>query len=160
MSWATSSSIAVSSRASTATRESVYSGVDTIRVIEREADDFASNLLMPGDLRATGSRTSASTQHVLSAILAKRFQVSFEALCIRFIKFTTQRAIPCLFGQRLREVRMAQQQRRQDARAHSGAIDPQEPLPGTPGCRFPPSSRNGMARRCPPRSGARRRHHT
>ena len=31
-------------------KESVYSGADTIRVIEREADDFASNLLMPGDL--------------------------------------------------------------------------------------------------------------
>ena len=28
----------------------MYSGADTIRVIEREADDFASNLLMPGDL--------------------------------------------------------------------------------------------------------------
>ncbi|HHW4677965.1 MAG TPA: ImmA/IrrE family metallo-endopeptidase [Xylella sp.] len=30
-------------------KESVYSGADTIRTIEREADDFASNLLMPGD---------------------------------------------------------------------------------------------------------------
>ena len=33
-------------------KESVYSGADTIRVIEREADDFASNLLMPGCPRA------------------------------------------------------------------------------------------------------------
>jgi hypothetical protein len=31
-------------------KESVYSGADNMRAIEREADDFASNLLMPGDL--------------------------------------------------------------------------------------------------------------
>lgn len=30
--------------------ESVYSGADRMRAIEREADDFASNLLIPGDL--------------------------------------------------------------------------------------------------------------
>lgn len=73
-------------------KESVYSGVDTIRAIEREADDFASNLLMPGDLLRDWISNQRIDLHVLSAI-AKRFQVSFEALCIRFIKFTTQRAI-------------------------------------------------------------------
>lgn len=73
-------------------KESVYSGIDTIRVIEREADDFASNLLMPGDLLRKWISNQRIDLHVLSAI-AKRFQVSFEALCIRFIKFTPQRAI-------------------------------------------------------------------
>ena len=73
-------------------KESVYSGIDTIRVIEREADDFASNLLMPGDLLREWISKQRIDLHALSAI-AKRFQVSFEALCIRFIKFTPQRAI-------------------------------------------------------------------
>jgi len=73
-------------------KESVYSGIDTIRVIEREADDFASNLLMPGDLLRDWISNQRIDLRVLSEI-AKRFQVSFEALCIRFIKFTTQRAI-------------------------------------------------------------------
>lgn len=73
-------------------KESVYSGIDTIRVIEREADDFASNLLMPGDLLREWISNQRIDLRVLSAI-AKRFKVSFEALCIRFIKFTTDRAI-------------------------------------------------------------------
>ncbi len=73
-------------------KESVYSGADTIRDIERQADDFASNLLMPGDLLRQGIANRRIDLHVLGAI-AQRFQVSFEALCIRFIKFTPQRAI-------------------------------------------------------------------
>lgn len=73
-------------------KESVYSGIDTIRAIEREADDFASNLLMPGDLLRDWISNQRIDLRILSGI-AKRFQVSFEALCIRFIKFTTQRAI-------------------------------------------------------------------
>ena len=73
-------------------KESVYSGLDTIRAIEREADDFASNLLMPGDLLRDWISNQRIDLHVLSAI-AQRFQVSFEALCIRYIKFTTERAI-------------------------------------------------------------------
>jgi hypothetical protein len=73
-------------------KESVYSGADTIRTIEREADDFASNLLMPGDLLREWISDQRIDLHVLSAI-AQRFEVSFEALCIRFIKFTPQRAI-------------------------------------------------------------------
>ncbi|WP_297446842.1 ImmA/IrrE family metallo-endopeptidase [Acidiferrobacter sp.] len=73
-------------------KEGVYSGIDTIRAIEREADVFASNLLIPGDLLSEWISNRRIDLHVLSAI-AKRFQVSFEALCIRFIKFTTERAI-------------------------------------------------------------------
>lgn len=73
-------------------KESVYSGHETMRLIEREADDFAGNLLMPGDRLREWISNRRIDLHVLSAI-AKRFQVSFEALCIRFIKFTPQRAI-------------------------------------------------------------------
>ena len=73
-------------------KESVYSGADRMRSIEREADDFASNLLMPGDLLRDAISDRRIDLHVLSA-LAKRFQVSFESLCIRFIKFTPLRAI-------------------------------------------------------------------
>lgn len=73
-------------------KQSVHTGIDTLRSIEREADDFASNLLMPGDLL----RDWISSQRIDFCVLgdiAQRFQVSLEALCIRFIKFTTQRAI-------------------------------------------------------------------
>jgi len=73
-------------------KENVYYGIDTARAIEREADDFAGNLLMPCDLLRDWISSRRIDLHVLSAI-AKRFQVSFEALCLRFIKFTTQRAI-------------------------------------------------------------------
>ena len=73
-------------------KESVYSGIDTIRAIEREADDFASNLLMPGDLLRDWIAKQRIDFRFLGDI-AQRFQVSLEALCIRYIKFTTERAI-------------------------------------------------------------------
>jgi hypothetical protein len=111
-------------------KESVYSGVDTLRAIEREADDFASNLLMPGDLLRDWISNQRIDLHVLSAI-AKRFQISFEALCIRFIKFTTQRAILVYWdnGYVKYEWRSSTAVRTR-ARIRRNA-DPQEPLPGT-----------------------------
>jgi len=42
-------------------KESVYSGADRMRDIEREADDFASNLLIPGDLLRDAIPTGALT---------------------------------------------------------------------------------------------------
>ena len=111
-------------------KESVYSGIDTIRVIEREADDFASNLLMPGDLLREWISNQRIDLHVLSAI-AKRFQVSFEALCIRFIKFTPQRAILVYWdnGYAKYEWRSSSAVRTRARIRRNG--DPQEPLPGT-----------------------------
>lgn len=111
-------------------KESVYSGIDAIRAIEREADDFASNLLMPGDLLRDWISNQRIDLHVLSAI-AKRFEVSFEALCIRFIKFTTQRAILVYWDngyvkyewRRSSAVKTRARIRRND--------DPAEPPPGT-----------------------------
>ncbi|MCA8312073.1 ImmA/IrrE family metallo-endopeptidase [Burkholderia sp. AU28942] len=73
-------------------KASVYSGQDTLAVIEREADDFASNLLLPGDVLRDAMAGQTISLHLLSQ-LASRFQVSFEALCIRFIKYTDVRAI-------------------------------------------------------------------
>lgn len=111
-------------------KESVYSGIDTIRLIEREADDFASNLLMPGDLLREWISNQSIDLHVLSAI-AKRFQVSFEALCIRFIKFTTQRAILVYWdnGYLKYEWRSSSAVKTRIRIRRNG--DPQEPLPGT-----------------------------
>ena len=73
-------------------KQSVHTGIETLRSIEREADDFASNLLMPGDLLRDWISSQRIDFRVLGDI-AQRFQVSLEALCIRFIKFTPQRAI-------------------------------------------------------------------
>ena len=73
-------------------KESVHTGIDSLKLIEREADDFASNLLMPGDMlreRINGKRIDF---HLLGA-LAKEFGVSLEAMCIRLVKYTEQRAV-------------------------------------------------------------------
>ena len=111
-------------------KESVYSGIDTIRTIEREADDFASNLLMPGDLLRDWISNQRIDLRALSAI-AKRFQVSFEALCIRFIKFTTQRAILVYWDNGFVKYEWRSSSAiKTRARIRRNA-DPQEPLPGT-----------------------------
>ena len=73
-------------------KASVHLGLGSSAVIERDADDFASNLLMPGDVVRELIASRRIDLHVLSEI-ARRFQVSFEALCLRFIKYTDQRAI-------------------------------------------------------------------
>jgi hypothetical protein len=111
-------------------KQSVHTGIATLRDIEREADDFASNLLMPGDLLRDWISNQRIDLHVLSA-MAKRFQVSFEALCIRFIKFTTQRAILVYWdnGYVKYEWRSSSAIKTR-ARIRRNA-DPQEPLPGT-----------------------------
>ena len=111
-------------------KESVYSGIDTIRVIEREADDFASNLLMPGDLLRDWISNQRIDLRVLSAI-AKRFQVSFEALCIRFIKFTTQRAILVYWDNGFVKYEWRSSSAIKTRARIRRTDDPQEPLPGT-----------------------------
>ncbi|WP_265307185.1 ImmA/IrrE family metallo-endopeptidase [Verminephrobacter eiseniae] len=112
-------------------KQSVHTDIDTLRDIEREADDFASNLLMPGDLL----RAWISSQRIDFRILgdiAKRFQVSLEALCIRYIKFTTERAILVYWdnGYVKYEWRSSSSAVKTRARIrHNG--DPVEPPPGT-----------------------------
>ena len=73
-------------------KAAVHFSQDTAANIEREADEFASNLLMPGDVLRDRTTSQDVDLHLLSG-LAKTFGVSFEALCIRFIKFTEKRAI-------------------------------------------------------------------
>lgn len=73
-------------------KESVHTGVDTLARIEREADDFAGNLLIPGDVLRAQIASRPIDFHRLSD-LAHRFAVSLEAMCIRFIKYTEQRVV-------------------------------------------------------------------
>lgn len=73
-------------------KTSVHSGLETLALIEREANTFASNLLMPGDVFGKNVNVPRIDLHLLSS-LATQFEVSFEALCIRFIQYTEQRAI-------------------------------------------------------------------
>lgn len=72
--------------------ESIYSGSDNLAQIEREADDFASNLLMPGNLLRERIEGQEIDFHLLGD-LAQEFGVSLEAMCIRFVKYTSLRAV-------------------------------------------------------------------
>src|SRR5690606_7427771 len=73
-------------------KEDVYAGLDGARDIEREADDFAANLLMPGDqIKVILERPDLNFHHLSEA--ASEFGVSLEAMCLRFLKYTTQRVI-------------------------------------------------------------------
>lgn len=110
-------------------KESIYSGIDTILDIEREADDFASNLLMPGDLLREWISKQIDLR-VLSAI-AKRFQVSFEALCIRFIKFTPERAILIYWDNGYAKYVWRSQSAIKSRANIRRMSDPAEPPPGT-----------------------------
>lgn len=111
-------------------KESVYSGIDTLKKIEREADDFASNLLMPGDLmhkRFDGKRIDI---HLLGD-LAKEFGVSLEAMCIRLIKFTEQRAVLVYWDHGFLKYQWPSGEARRTRVRLRKTEDPQEPLVGT-----------------------------
>lgn len=101
-----------------------------MRLIEREADDFASNLLMPGDRLRNWISNQRIDLHALSAI-AQRFQVSFEALCIRFIKFTQERAILVYWDNGYAKYEWQSSSARRTRARIRRTDDPQEPLPGT-----------------------------
>jgi hypothetical protein len=111
-------------------KESVYSGADRMRSIEREADDFASKLLMPGDLLREAISDQRIDLHVLSA-LANRFQVSFESLCIRFIKFTPQRAILVYWDNGFAKYEWRSSSAIKTRARIRRTGEPQEPLPET-----------------------------
>lgn len=111
-------------------KESVYSGIATLKKIEREADDFAGNLLMPGNMlrdRIEGKRIDFH----LAGELAKEFGVSLEAMCIRLIKFTEQRAVLVYWDNGFLKYQWpSESARRTRVRLHKTA-DPQEPHLGT-----------------------------
>ena len=111
-------------------KENVYTGADTLKQIEREADEFASNLLMPGDLlrkRITGKRIDF---HLLGE-LAKEFGVSLEAMCIRLIKFTEQRAVLVHWDYGFMKYQWRSQSAIRTRVRLRSTDDPQEPLPDT-----------------------------
>ena len=111
-------------------KESIYTGADTLKQIEREADEFASNLLMPGDLlrqRITGKRID----FYLLGELAKEFGVSLEAMCIRLIKFTEQRAVLVHWDYGYLKYQWRSQPAIKTRVRLRSTDDPQEPLPDT-----------------------------
>ena len=85
---------------------------------------------MPGDLLRDWISNQRIDLRVLSAI-AKRFQVSFEALCIRFIKFTTQRAILVYWDNGFVKYEWRSSSAIKTRARIRRTDDPQEPLPGT-----------------------------
>ena len=111
-------------------KESIYTGADTLKQIEREADEFASNLLMPGDLlrqRITGKWIDF---HLLGD-LAKEFGVSLEAMCIRLIKFTEQRAMLVYWDYGYLKYQWRSQLAIRTRVRMRSTDDPQEPLSDT-----------------------------
>ena len=111
-------------------KSSVYSGSETMAVIEREANVFASNLLMPGDVFGRCINGSRIDLHLLSA-LAKQFEVSFEALCIRFIQHTSQRAILVCWDNGYLDYECRSKSAVRTRARVRRTEDPQEPLPNT-----------------------------
>jgi hypothetical protein len=112
-------------------KDGVTSGQFDGRNIEREANEFASNLLMPIDVlrRLLGDQRKV-TLHLLSDI-ARTFEVSFEALCLRFIEATDQRAILVHWDQGfLKYQRQSHKALMTRARVRE-TESAQEPFPGT-----------------------------
>lgn len=111
---------------------SVYSDSEDLVTMEREANRFASDLLMPGDLfgQAINSAKARIDLHFLSN-LAEQFDVSFEALCIRFIEYTDQRAILVCWDNGYLDYESRSSKARVTRARVQRLDDPQEPLPGT-----------------------------
>ena len=111
-------------------KESVYSGTDALKLIEREADDFAGNLLMPGTIlrdRLDGKRIDF---YLLSA-LATEFGVSLESMCIRLVKYTEQRAVLVYWDHGFEKYQWRSTEAKKSRVRLRQTGDPQEPLPGT-----------------------------
>ncbi len=109
---------------------SVFSASEALAQMEREANVFASNLLMPGDLFAQAIRSAPINLHYMSE-LAARFEVSFEALCIRFIEFTDQRAILVCWDNGYLDYECRSSKARLTRAKIVRTGEPHEPPPGT-----------------------------
>ena len=111
-------------------KESIYSGIDNLKQIEREADDFASNLLMPGDMlrdRIAGKRIDF---HLIGD-LAKEFGVSLESMSIRIVKYTEQRAMLVYWDHGFLKYQWPSGDARKTRVRLRQTGAPQEPLTGT-----------------------------
>lgn len=111
-------------------KTSVFSGSEAMAAIEREANVFASNLLMPGDVFGKCIDGTHIDLHLLSG-LAKQFEVSFEALCIRFIQHTSQRAILVCWDNGYLDYECRSKSAVKTRARVRRTDDPQEPLPDT-----------------------------
>lgn len=111
-------------------KTSVFSGSETMAAIEREANVFASNLLMPGDVFGKCIDGAHIDLHLLSG-LAKQFEVSFEALCIRFIQHTNQRAILVCWDNGYLDYECRSKSAVKTRARVRRTDDPQEPFPDT-----------------------------
>lgn len=111
-------------------KTSVFSGSETMAAIEREANVFASNLLMPGDVFGKCIDGAHIDLHLLSG-LAKQFEVSFEALCIRFIQHTNHRAILVCWDNGYLDYECRSKSAVKTRARVRRTDDPQEPLPDT-----------------------------
>lgn len=74
-------------------KSGVTSGQSDGRDIEREANAFASQLLMPRDDMGKMLGDQRKVDLRLLSDIAREFRVSFETLCLRFIEITDQRAV-------------------------------------------------------------------
>ncbi len=111
-------------------KESVYSGIDNLKQIEREADDFASNLLMPGDMLRDRIAGKCIDFHLIGT-LAKEFGVSLESMSIRIVKYTEQRAMLVYWDHGFLKYQWPSGNARKTRVRLRQTGDPQEPLAGT-----------------------------
>ena len=111
-------------------KESVYSGIDALKQIEREADDFAANLLMPGNMLRDRIGDKRIDIHMLGD-LAKEFGVSLEAMCIRLVKYTEQRAVLVYWDHGFLKYQWPSGEAKRTRVRLRKTCDPQEPLIGT-----------------------------
>ena len=111
-------------------KESVYAGIDTLKQIEREADEFASHLLMPGDLLRDRIRGKRIDFRLLGA-LAKEFGVSLESMCIRLVKYTEERVVLVYWDHGFEKYQWRSAEARKTRVRLKRTGDPQEPLAGT-----------------------------
>src|SRR5690606_15091493 len=73
-------------------KQEVHYSQDNAKQMEREADNFAANLLMPGD-RVSVLLDGPDIDFYRLSEAATEFGVSLEAICLRFVKYTQQRVI-------------------------------------------------------------------
>jgi hypothetical protein len=111
-------------------KDAVHLGLGESAAIEREADEFASHLLMPSDVVCKAIADQPIDLRLLSE-LADAFDVSFEALCIRFIKLTEQRAVLLHWDNGFLKYQWHSSQAQQTGTRIRRTADPQEPLDGT-----------------------------
>lgn len=114
----------------TCDKDSVYFGNSIHKQIEREANDFAANLLMPGNLLRNLLGDKRIDIHLLSTA-AKDFGVSLEAMCIRFIQYTDQRVVLVYWDHGFLKYQWPSESARRTCVRLRKTGYPQEPLVGT-----------------------------